>query len=69
RGATVTVEHSTTLVTAAPGGVLQRAIQITPGTGVCTTIAATYTGAATPRKAGFLSAVSGISNLFDYLAI
>jgi hypothetical protein len=35
RGATVTtMEHSTTLVTTATGGVLQRTIQITPGTGI-----------------------------------
>lgn len=63
RGATVAaVVHSTTLVTPATGGVLQRAVQVAPGAGACTTVAATWTGAATTRSAGSLSVVSGINN-------
>ena len=56
RVATVaTVGRSTALVTPVTGGVLLRAVPVTPGTGTCTTIAAMSTDSTAIRSWGFLS--------------
>jgi len=50
-----TMEHSAALVTTVTGGVLLRAVPITPGTGSCSSIAAMSSGSTTIRSWGFLS--------------
>jgi len=65
RGAAVaTMDHSTTWVTTATGGVLQNTstIRITLGPGACPTIAGSSTGATAARLLVFLSVASRISN-------
>jgi uncharacterized protein (TIGR02145 family) len=47
--------HSNALVSTVSGGVLLRAVPVSPGTGSCTTITAMYTGTTAMRSWGFLS--------------
>jgi len=61
--AVTTMVHSSSLATTAPGGVRQRAIAITPGSGTCTTSTAMSTVATTMRVAAIQFVVLGI-NLF-----
>lgn len=63
--AVTTVGRSVNLVASATGGVLQRAVQVTPGPGTCTTLTAAWTGITALRASGFLCVVSGSSHLFD----
>ena len=62
-----TLVISTALAAAVTGGLLQRAQHRSPGTGSYTTITAMYTGATSVRSSGFLFAVFGIIDSFDYL--
>jgi len=52
-----TMVHSPALKTTVTGGVLRRAVPVTPGPGSCSTILAMQTGAMTIRRLGFLSVV------------
>ena len=70
RVATVAAVDSTSLGTTVIGGVLWRAVPVSPGTATCSAIAASCTGATSIRTTGFLSVACGIKiNLFDYLSI
>ena len=58
------MDHSTMLAASATGGVLQRTMQLTPGSATCSISMALSTGPAAVRETGFLFVASGI-NLFD----
>src|SRR5688500_1173736 len=62
RAASVTssMAHSTTLVSVASGGVLQRSIQATPGTETWSIAMTALTGTTAISVLGFLSVFSGI---------
>ena len=63
RAATVTsMAHSTLLVTPAPGGVLRRALQLTPGSAPCTMTMAVSAGTPPLSNTAFLFVASGIDN-------